>query len=263
MRVLRCLLILMVLFSSAVHADELAYLRLAFWNLDGLGKKGQETRDYAQIGRVAVRFDVLAIQGLTTIKDLDGLIQYLNSTGTSKWSRLGGGDGNQAAPSVIWRSERASYDGFVRATPLTTKVEAAIHPLLIARMRYDGKPFYLAIIDNGEKLSSDKVITLAERHINSLVRYSQGVPVFIGISLQDSIRESYLEKLEVYTKIVIERQPTAVLTKSWQDTVLTTYPRPVRAGVFPFPKLLAIDGETAKRTISPRLPLFVLTNLAQ
>lgn len=252
----------MTLFSSAVKAEELAYLRLAFWNLDGLGTPGRETRDYAEISKVLNRFDVIAVQGLQTIKDLDGLIGYLNSTSTSKWSRLGGGDGPQAAPSIVWRSERASYDNFVRATPLTNSVTASIHPLLIARMRYEDKPFYVAIIDSGEKQGAAKGIETAERHINSLVRHSKGIPVFVGVSLGEPIKDAYVEKMEAYTRIVIERQATSVMSKSWFDTVLTTYPRPVRSGVFPFQKLLAIDQDTAKKTISPRLPLFVLTNLA-
>lgn len=264
MRVLlRWLLISLALFSTAAPAEELAYMRLAFWNLDGLGQSRKNTRDYAGIAMVMNRFDIIAIHGLTTIKDLDALIDVLNSTGTSKWSRLGGGDGPQAAPSVVWRSERISYDGFVRATPLTAKSEAAIHPLLVSRMRFGTKRFYLALIDIDDKAKPDAPLTLAERHINSLVRHSGGLPLFLGVSLEDSIKDSFLEKYLHYCRLAMELQSTSVLSKKRLDAVLTTYPRPVKAGVLPFHKLMGLTPKEAEATISGRLPLFVLTSLAE
>lgn len=264
MRFIRSLLLItLTLFSAATAAEELAYMRLAFWNLDGLGQETKQTRDYAAIAMVMNRFDVIAIHGLTTIKDLDGLIQVLNATGNSKWSRLGGGDGPQAAPSVVWRSERVSYDGFVRATPLTPSSTHAIHPLLIARMRFSDRPFYLALIDSQEKTKSMAPMVIAERHIRSLITHSNKVPVFVGISLGETIQDKFLDDLLKYTRLTFDKQPTAVGNRKWMDAVLTTYPRPVRAGVLPFNKLMALEPQQASATISGRLPAFVLTNLAE
>lgn len=239
-------------------------MRLAFWNLDGLGQPNKQARDYGRIAQVMNRFDIIAIQGLTTIKDLDGLIAMLNATGASKWSRLGGGDGPQSAPSVIWRTERIAYDNFVRATPLTTSTSLGIHPLLIARLRFAGRPFYLSVIDVHEKARTLDPITIAERHLASLVKHSAGVPVFLGVSLEEGLKPQFLEPLAKSMRPVYQQQPTTIgTTKRAMDMVFTSYTRPVKAGVFPFHKLMALDPKTAVTTVSGRLPSFALTTLEQ
>ncbi len=249
--------------QASADAAAKAYLRLGAWNLDAAARDKADM-DLATTAEVLRRFDAAVIQSPGEPEDLEALLIMLRASTARDWRAISP-DKQSANPALIWDAARVIYE---RHQVFAPEFDGLVTPIVVAQMRWQGKPFFLAGVQilRSSRVNYQSQGDLVRRFLeNTFSRFNRSMPpIFVGLA---STPEQSPESMKWLHGLIAPILKNGDLTLSGgisrPDNVMTNFRRPVRTGTYPYHKALIIDNRVAATSVSGHLPVIVLTNLTE
>lgn len=244
--------------GARTESDDPPHLRMASWDIGPIARSAP--RDAASIASVVKNFDLVIFQSATNPADLDIALTILKSITSQEWS-LEVIPSNTTSLGMLWRSDRIQAGNYKKTIPSTNPTSPTV---AVRTMSFGKRPFVLVAAQlHNTSVDALRTAVVDLTQISSLLSNSnRSTPIFLAANFSAATGNPIYDPLKTVLKPLDVQGPTRISAQlEALDTIWTNFPRPVRAGVYPYERSLSLPAPQAKDKISHSRPIFVLTNL--
>ena len=239
-----------------------AYLRLGTWTLENVVRR-RASLDLTVVAEVLERYDLVALHGLSHFSDLESILRTLRSTTGRNFKALTPST-RQPAPAIFFDADLV---GYMKHRVFDAPPGPTHDPIIVAEMTWNQRPFYFGatqVYRNALAKSSKVGVDTRNSLLELFERFTRQMPpMFFALSTSSDPNPEGMTWLHGHVAPILKTGSGTLVGRSLRpDNVLTNYRRPVRTGGYPYHKALILSEHEASNRASPRLPIIVLTNLA-
>lgn len=265
--------------ASADSVRQIPYLRLATWDLDGLGSTiGRTDRDAMQIAEVISQYDLVALQGIASPAHLDEIRQVAGTLTEVEWGMV-----TQSAPNIVgsalkppmvqafmWRADRVAKTKWAGAIPQEKKVSTARieREPFFGQFVFQKSAFIVANVDTAE--TNPYILREELKQLGELVDWVGTAPrkpaLFLLGNFNVDPRDGRIASVSSRLRPLVTQGGTLIDRNAGKfsnlyDQIWTNLASPMRSGIYVYPPIIGRTPRDAFETVSPHLPVFALVNV--